>query len=710
MHAQRSFRSLVILGIVLLAATLRLWSATRLPVDFDEPDYVRAGYGYAAAISEGDLRGIIDYPFNREHPPLVKVIYGLAVAALGDRATWIGALYSARLISAVFGTLAVLAVAAVDPLAGGLLAAHSLAIKYTSQAYLEALPFLAGLSAVLALARSRAPRDRWFWLSAAALGITAAGKFTYFPVVLPIFWLLVIQQRRRWSDLLMYAGVALAVFCGLNPALWREPLARLAEMLLFHLRYSQGANVERAAYPWYQPVRWLWQPVPWHPEVFFFVGTDAVAFWLAPLGAFLERRKRPWLAAWLFGGLAVLLLWPTKWPQYTLVLVPPLCLAAASALRALVQRALDWEDRWQVLRNILPAPGRSFWVFTLVIAAAVILAMAANSLRTVAARMPWSHLTAEMAPLPSNTVHAILALADSPAGQFPPGSMAIGTERGLAIWSPGREDGSADRWAVYTTGDGGLPHDRVLALAQDAAGNLWAGTENGVGRFDGATWRPYTLAELGLAGGRVNALAGDRTGRMWAGTEGGAAVFDGAAWRAYTADTSGLQDDYVLSLAIEERATGDAVWFGLLSGISRLDTATGLWTAFTPAEADLGLGGIGSLTIDSAGHLWAGSLGGGLSRWDGLGWLGAGTGAWDIPNETVQAIFESEPGRLWVGTGLPLDVGGTLSEYDGRAWTHYAAGNSGFSGSEPLALAVDAEGQLWAGTQTAGIDILRMER
>ena len=49
--------------------------------------------------------------------------------------------------------------ALVDPLAGGLLAVHTLFIKYTSQAYLEALPLFAGLAAVLALtAVARRPR------------------------------------------------------------------------------------------------------------------------------------------------------------------------------------------------------------------------------------------------------------------------------------------------------------------------------------------------------------------------------------------------------------------------------------------------------------------------------------------------------------------------------------------------------------------------
>ena len=155
MRTQRTSRLLTVLGIVLLAAVLRLWTLTQLPVDFDEPDYVQAGYGYAAAMAAGDLGGVVDYAYNREHPPLVKLIYGLAVLALGDRANWSSALYAARLISAIFGLLAVLLLTLVDPLAGGLLAIHTLAVKYTSQAYLEALPLCAGLAAVLALTRSR---------------------------------------------------------------------------------------------------------------------------------------------------------------------------------------------------------------------------------------------------------------------------------------------------------------------------------------------------------------------------------------------------------------------------------------------------------------------------------------------------------------------------------------------------------------------------
>lgn len=697
----RSTRFWIILAIVFVAGVLHLWAIARLPVDFDEPDYVQAGYGYAAELRAGDVAGVVDYEYNREHPPLVKLTYGLGILALGEKANWATALYAARLISAVFGVLAVLILALVDPLAGALLAVHTLAIKYTSQAYLEALPLFAGLAAVLALTRWRGGRDRWLWLSAIALGTTAAGKFTYFPVAFPIFYLLVIQKRPRWLDVFLYLGVAAASFLALNPRLWHDPATRFADMILFHVNYSQGYNVARSGYPWYQPFLWLAQPVPWHPEVFFYGGLDGIVFWLAVAGAFLERRARPWVTVWLVGGMIVLLLWPTKWPQYALVLAPPLCLAAASALRTIWEFVRNWEDRWNVFRNLFPAPSRGFLVVVGLAVAGLLVGMVANSFRTALGQMPWSHLTAETTPLPGNSVHEILALSD--------GRMALGTGKGLALWTQQAATDVPDRWDVFTQA-AGLPADDVQALAEDAAGRLWVGTPGGMGRYDGETWQVYKPSEFGLRGDRVNAFAVDRAGRLWVGGDGGAAVFDGVTWQAYTAASGHLPSDYVLALAIEQPQAGDVVWFGLMDGISRLDTATGQWTHYTSEEARLGPGGVGALFVDSAGRLWAGSLGGGVSRWDGTGWSSLRTSDLGLPNYTVQAIFEAGPGSMWIGTALPLMAGGTLSAYDGSDWRNYTADNSGYSGAEPLTIALDRDGRLWVGTQTAGVDILRLER
>jgi sugar lactone lactonase YvrE len=258
-------------------------------------------------------------------------------------------------------------------------------------------------------------------------------------------------------------------------------------------------------------------------------------------------------------------------------------------------------------------------------------------------------------------------------------------------------------------GDSGLPSSDILSLAEDPSGRLWVGTAGGITRYDGATLVRFKPTAFGLRGDRVNALGVDNAGRVWLGTDGGAATFNGEAWVAYTSGDSGLRDNYLLSLAIDRRPTGDVVWFGHRDGISRFDTASGQWSSLTSDDAQLGSGGVGSLYLDSAGRLWAGSLGGGVSRWDGTHWTSFRTSNSGLPNETVQAILETEPGVMWIGTALPFMSGGTLSRYDGSTWRHYTAENSGYSGAEPLTIATDAEGRLWVGTQTAGVDVLRLE-
>jgi diguanylate cyclase (GGDEF)-like protein len=63
----------------------------------------------------------------------------------------------------------------------------------------------------------------------------------------------------------------------------------------------------------------------------------------------------------------------------------------------------------------------------------------------------------------------------------------------------------------------GLGNLAVSALAQDAAGYLWVGTENGLFRFDGAGFRHYGRDE-GLDDNAVSALFGTRSAGMWVAT------------------------------------------------------------------------------------------------------------------------------------------------------------------------------------------------
>ncbi|MEP6925881.1 MAG: two-component regulator propeller domain-containing protein [Pyrinomonadaceae bacterium] len=69
----------------------------------------------------------------------------------------------------------------------------------------------------------------------------------------------------------------------------------------------------------------------------------------------------------------------------------------------------------------------------------------------------------------------------------------------------------------------GLPSDRVHAIAQDANGVLWFGTERGLARYDGR--RVQTVIDENLPVGSVLSLETDNLGALWIGTETGGARF-----------------------------------------------------------------------------------------------------------------------------------------------------------------------------------------
>ena len=69
----------------------------------------------------------------------------------------------------------------------------------------------------------------------------------------------------------------------------------------------------------------------------------------------------------------------------------------------------------------------------------------------------------------------------------------------------------------------GLGNLNVNCIAQDRAGFLWLGTENGLFRYDGSTFSKYGRSE-GLPSTFVRAMQLDHAGRLWVGTTDGLAV------------------------------------------------------------------------------------------------------------------------------------------------------------------------------------------
>jgi hypothetical protein len=375
-----------ITAVVLGALFLRWYASLLLPIDYDEPVYYTAARYYADAIRTGQPEKIPGIPFNYEHPGLVKLVYGSVLSLLPSHGpvtddVWKDfkfqipiseardplKVFLLRQVSVFFGTVQVLLLAAVAPIAGLLLAIDSMAIKYTSVIYLEALPACLSMASVILFVKAsewlRNSKDitlkknkkmgLMLILSAVFLGAAAASKYQYGIVGLAILifylcWIFPHHHRdfKRHGLIMGFFIISLLAFWVADPYLYPNPISRLIHSLRFSVIYSNSEAVEAAGYPFYQPLIWILnpvlafvdlpnQPMPSRGNEFLFQW-DTIIFILAVIGMPRMFKKQPVFFTWLITGLLFLLVWKTKWPQYTLLIVGPLCLAASEGVHTLI--------------------------------------------------------------------------------------------------------------------------------------------------------------------------------------------------------------------------------------------------------------------------------------------------------------------------------------------------------------------------------------
>jgi hypothetical protein len=332
--------------IAAFAGFLRVRTVTLLPPDFDELVYLPAAFQYQEMIANHKWKEIINYKENLEHPPLNKILFAIDLGLFNpkepdwnnldvgkaippdDRAAFFGP----RRISAIGGTLQVFITALVHPIAGILMALNTYHTKYTAQAYLEGVP---GLMAVLAvfLFELGLTRSRFLIPSAITLGLAAAGKYLYGFVGFVLLAFL-IRKTRSLRSALLYCGIAISIFFLADPFLWPNPPGRLWDSLTFHWGFAHSEHVVSAGLPWYAPFYYLShaEPTKWHHGIFYTGLADILILPLSFFGIPRALRERPIWIAWAAFGLFFLLIWPTKWPQYILFVLPPLAVCAGLGL------------------------------------------------------------------------------------------------------------------------------------------------------------------------------------------------------------------------------------------------------------------------------------------------------------------------------------------------------------------------------------------
>jgi diguanylate cyclase (GGDEF)-like protein len=265
--------------------------------------------------------------------------------------------------------------------------------------------------------------------------------------------------------------------------------------------------------------------------------------------------------------------------------------------------------------------------------------------------------------------------------------------------------------------DDGLAASSVHALAQDPAGFIWIGTDNGLQRYDGYRFVNYLHdpRDAGSIGENiVTSLAFAPDGSLWVGTQdagldrlaAGATDFTHFQHDPESADSLG--SDAVFALLQDRRGR---LWIGTNDGLDRLDAVHGAFRHYSTHSTLPNGERILSLFEDVDGRLWVGSDHGVLwydEKQDALvRYAPAGpTAAVSVlTGSAIDAFSRSRDGRLWVGTGHGLAVFGE----DGVLQAFYTA-----HPGDPVALQSDhvrgllqdESGEVWVATLHGGLSRL----
>ncbi len=264
--------------------------------------------------------------------------------------------------------------------------------------------------------------------------------------------------------------------------------------------------------------------------------------------------------------------------------------------------------------------------------------------------------------------------------------------------------------------DQGLSHSRVHTVLRDSRGFLWAGTADGLNRYDGTSivvHRARLDDEHSLASSQVRALFEDDQKRLWVGA-GTLHLYDRTLDRfdryPLGAEGAGMADLEIR--AIRTDAHGQ-LWVGTHKGLFRVDPVTGASKNFRHDPADpssLSHTEVVALLLDRKQQLWVGTRGG-LNRYDEKkgGFVRlfqeAHTPAW-LRAMQVETMLEDEHGALWLGT-----IGDGLVRFlpqtgERVQYLPDPDGKKGIGGSRILSLASDGKGRLYLGPEGAGLDVM----
>jgi ligand-binding sensor domain-containing protein/two-component sensor histidine kinase len=251
-------------------------------------------------------------------------------------------------------------------------------------------------------------------------------------------------------------------------------------------------------------------------------------------------------------------------------------------------------------------------------------------------------------------------------------------------------EGPLDDYTVTTWNENdGLPAGRIRAIAQDADGYLWLGTDAGLVRFDGVRFDPWSsLGEARLPVGAVTALLNTRDGALWVGVSGGTPlgrIKDGKL--SLYGERDGLGGSYVVSLLEQTNGT---MWAGTFQGLFRRQGNR--WHKVTQ-DSGLGEGSMLALYEDRQKRIWVATQHA-VYRKEAARDQFEQVDVISISSNVWQSFSEDAAGRVWIsdfseGFRVPGNTGPRAAHQQRRGWG--------------VDLLHDQRGNFWVGTQGQGL-------
>jgi signal transduction histidine kinase/CheY-like chemotaxis protein/ligand-binding sensor domain-containing protein len=249
----------------------------------------------------------------------------------------------------------------------------------------------------------------------------------------------------------------------------------------------------------------------------------------------------------------------------------------------------------------------------------------------------------------------------------------------------------------------GLPQNTPQAIAFDAKGYLWIGTQDGAAFYNGHSWKIVNMPDRTFSN-FVKAIEVSKDGSIWFGRDvAGVSRLKDGNWTTY--DTkSGLPSNHVNALLETESADGATIlWVATENGVARFQQER--WTTLD-TNGKLPSNDVNALletkAADRSSILWIGTAKG-LARFQNGNWTiyDAKSG---LPQNFVRTLYETkdESGAsvLWVGTS------DGIAQLRNEKWTVFDEKDG-----VPKNLVVcfvetkspDGSRALWAGTDGGGL-------